>query len=201
MTSGHPIEGVIHFAGLKAVGDSVKNPLRYWDVNLSGTRNLLETMNKHKCQIFVFSSSATLYGNPSRNPIPESAPIQPINPYGHSKAAVEQMLTDLYKSTPQKWRIACLRYFNPVGAHPSGQIGEDPLGIPNNLFPFISQVAIGRRDYLQVFGDDWPTIDGSGIRDYIHVMDLAEVIGLPWLSTVRRSPNKPHLGSGMGHCL
>lgn len=171
---GIQIEAVIHFAGLKAVRESVENPLRYWDVNVSGTRNLLDTMNNHNCQSLVFSSSATLYGNTKINPIPESAPIQPINPYGHSKAAVEQMLNDLVKSEPKKWRIACLRYFNPVGAHPSGQIGEDPLGIPNNLFPLISQVAIGRRDYLQVFGEDWPTIDGSGVRDYIHVMDLAE---------------------------
>ena len=203
LTSAHqgkPIEAVIHFAGLKAVGESVKNPLRYWDVNVSGTRNLLETMNNHDCQVFVFSSSATIYGNPSINPIPESSPIQPINPYGHSKAAVEQMLTDIFNSSQQKWRIACLRYFNPVGAHPSGQIGEDPLGIPNNLFPFISQVAVGRRDYLQIFGDDWPTIDGSGVRDYIHVMDLAEGhrAALDCLLSDDSQLISLNLGSGMG---
>ena len=129
------IEAVIHFAGLKAVGESVTDPLRYWDVNVCGSRNLLSTMNAHGCRVFVFSSSATLYGYPNTVPIPETAPIQPINPYGHSKAAVEQMLSDVAHSSSEQWRIACLRYFNPVGAHPSGQIGEDPLGIPNNLFP------------------------------------------------------------------
>ena len=122
----------------------------------------------------MFSSSATLYGYPNEVPIPETAPIRPINPYGHSKAATECMLEDLAGSAPDTWRIACLRYFNPVGAHPSGRIGENPLGTPNNLFPFISQVAVGSRDQLSVFGGDWPTPDGTGIRDYIHVMDLAE---------------------------
>ena len=169
-----PVEAVIHFAGLKAVGESVREPLRYWDVNLTGSRCLLAAMNNHGCHTLVFSSSATLYGYPKDIPIPESAPIQPINPYGHSKAAVEQLLHDLAASAPNQWRIACLRYFNPVGAHPSGQIGEDPLGTPNNLFPFVSQVAVGRRKSLQVFGGDWPTSDGTGVRDYIHVMDLAE---------------------------
>jgi len=122
----------------------------------------------------VFSSSATLYGYPEAVPIPETANIAPINPYGHTKAAVELMLADLHASAPDAWRIACLRYFNPVGSHPSGRIGENPLGIPNNLFPFVSQVAVGRRAQLQVFGGDWPTPDGTGVRDYIHVMDLAE---------------------------
>ena len=173
-SSGAPVEAVIHFAGLKAVGESVRKPLHYWDVNLSGTRCLLAAMSAHDCRTLVFSSSATLYGYPERVPIPESAPVQPINPYGHSKAAVEQLLHDLAASAPDQWRIACLRYFNPVGAHPSGEIGEDPLGIPNNLFPFVSQVAVGRREQLQVFGGDWPTEDGTGVRDYIHVMDLAE---------------------------
>ena len=173
-STGKPIEAVIHFAGLKAVGESVREPLRYWDVNLNGTRSLLAAMNASDCRTLVFSSSATLYGYPKSVPIPETAPIQPINPYGHSKAAVEQVLHDLAASTPNQWRIACLRYFNPVGAHPSGEIGEDPLGTPNNLFPFISQVAVGRREQLQVFGGDWPTSDGTCVRDYIHVMDLAE---------------------------
>ncbi|KZR90612.1 UDP-glucose 4-epimerase GalE [Synechococcus sp. MIT S9508] len=169
-----PIDAVIHFAGLKAVGESVREPLRYWDVNLTGSRCLLAVMEAHDCHTLVFSSSATLYGYPECVPIPETATTQPINPYGHSKAAVEQMLHDLSASAPNQWRIACLRYFNPVGAHPSGEIGEDPLGTPNNLFPFVSQVAVGKREYLNVFGGDWPTKDGTGVRDYIHVMDLAE---------------------------
>jgi UDP-glucose 4-epimerase len=178
-----PIEAVIHFAGLKAVGESMQQPLRYWDVNVSGSRTLLAAMEAHNCRTLVFSSSATLYGYPETVPIPETATIQPINPYGASKAAVEALLADLsgcsgqaapVQTSPNGWRIARLRYFNPVGAHPSGRIGEDPNGIPNNLFPFVSQVAVGRREQLQIFGDDWPTVDGTGVRDYIHVMDLAE---------------------------
>ena len=172
--SGRPFDAVIHFAGLKAVGESVEKPLLYWDVNVSGSRTLLAAMDAHACRTLVFSSSATVYGHPETVPIPESAPVQPINPYGFSKAAVEQMLADLNSSAPNTWRIASLRYFNPVGAHPSGRIGEDPLGIPNNLFPFISQVAVGRREELKIFGSDWPTHDGTGVRDFIHVMDLAE---------------------------
>jgi len=171
--AAHSIDGVIHFAGLKAVGESVQQPLRYWDVNANGSRCLIEAMQRHSCHTIVFSSSATLYGFPETVPISEAAPVQPINPYGHTKAAVEQVLADVNASEPG-WRIARLRYFNPVGAHPSGRIGEDPGGIPNNLFPFISQVAVGRREHLQVFGGDWPTPDGTGVRDYIHVMDLAE---------------------------
>lgn len=170
--SNIPIDAVIHFAGLKAVAESVAKPLLYWQVNLEGTRLLLQAMASAGCRSLVFSSSATLYGIPDQVPIPESAAIKPINPYGHSKAAVEQLLADLAASEAG-WRIARLRYFNPVGAHPSGQIGEDPLGTPNNLFPFVSQVAVGRRAELQIFGSDWPTPDGTCIRDYIHVMDLA----------------------------
>ena len=199
---GGPVNAVIHFAGLKAVGESVRDPLRYWDMNLAGSRQLVATMQAHGCRTLVFSSSATLYGYPEVVPIPETAPIQPINPYGQSKAAVEQLLADLASSEPG-WRIARLRYFNPVGAHPSGRIGEDPSGIPNNLFPFVSQVAVGRRERLQVFGGDWPTPDGSGIRDYIHVMDLADghraaldvlLAEPPQLLTL-------NLGSGMGHSV
>ena len=170
--SSIPIDAVIHFAGLKAVAESVAKPLLYWQVNLEGTRLLLQAMASAGCRSLVFSSSATLYGIPDQVPIPESAAIKPINPYGHSKAAVEQLLADLAASEAG-WRIARLRYFNPVGAHPSGRIGEDPLGTPNNLFPFVSQVAVGRRAELQIFGSDWPTPDGTCIRDYIHVMDLA----------------------------
>ena len=200
--ASRPITAVVHFAGLKAVGESLREPLRYWDVNLSGSRQLLEAMQAHGCRSLVFSSSATLYGMPELVPIPESAPIQPINPYGHSKAAVEQLLDDLAASEAG-WRIARLRYFNPVGAHPSGRIGEDPRGIPNNLFPFVSQVAVGRRDCLQVFGGDWPTPDGSGIRDYIHVMDLAEGHRAALDVLLAEPPQllSLNLGSGQGHSV
>ena len=197
------IDAVIHFAGLKAVGESVRQPLRYWDVNVNGSRYLLEAMEAHGCHTLVFSSSATIYGYPDTVPIPETAPIAPINPYGHTKAAVEQMLTDLQSSAPDTWRIACLRYFNPVGAHPSGRIGEDPHGIPNNLFPFVSQVAVGLRPTLQVFGGDWPTSDGTGVRDYIHVMDLAEGhrCALDCLLSEEPQLLTLNLGSGQGQSV
>lgn len=200
--AGQPIEAVIHFAGLKAVAESVRAPLAYWDVNLSGSRQLLAVMQAQECRTLVFSSSATLYGMPEQVPIPETAPIQPINPYGHSKAAVEQLLADLAGSEPG-WRIARLRYFNPVGAHPSGRIGEDPLGVPSNLFPFVSQVAVGRRPRLQVFGGDWPTPDGSGVRDYIHVMDLAEGHRAALDTLLSEDPQliTINLGSGQGHSV
>jgi UDP-glucose 4-epimerase len=200
--AGQSIDAVIHFAGLKAVGESVQAPLQYWDVNLAGSCNLLTAMQAHGCRSIAFSSSATLYGYPDQVPIREGAPVQPINPYGHTKAAVEQLLADLADSEPG-WRIARLRYFNPVGAHPSGRIGEDPNGPPNNLFPFVSQVAVGRRPQLQVFGGDWPTPDGTGVRDYIHVVDLAEghraaiehlLAAEPQLLTL-------NLGSGQGHSV
>ncbi len=174
------IDAVIHFAGLKAVGESVQKPLQYWDENVNGSRCLPEAMAAHGCHTLVFSSRATLYGYPKAGPISKTAPIAPINPCGHTKAAVEQMLGDLHVSAPDAWRIACLRYFNPVCAHPSGRIGENPLGIPNHLFPFVSQVAVGSRGQLQMFGGDWPTLDGTGVRDYIHVMDLAEGHRAPW---------------------
>ena len=196
------IEGVVHFAGLKAVGESVAEPLRYWDVNVSGSQQLVAAMRTHGCRTMVFSSSATLYGYPDTVPIPETAPIRPINPYGHTKAAVERMLDDVAASEPG-WRIACLRYFNPVGAHPSGRVGEDPNGIPNNLFPFISQVAVGRRSEVQVFGGDWPTTDGSGVRDYIHVMDLADghLAALNALLNGNDQLLSVNLGSGQGHSV
>ncbi|QEY32421.1 UDP-glucose 4-epimerase GalE [Synechococcus sp. RSCCF101] len=204
-----PVEAVIHFAGLKAVGESVAEPLRYWDVNLHGSRTLLEAMERHSCRCLVFSSSATLYGYPETVPIPETAPVQPINPYGHTKAAVEMLLADVAgcgagataeMESPNGWRIARLRYFNPVGAHPSGQIGEDPDGIPNNLFPFVSQVAVGRRPSLRVFGSDWPTPDGTGVRDYIHVMDLAEGHRMALEALLAEEPQllTLNLGSGRG---
>ena len=198
-----PVSAVIHFAGLKAVGESVEQPLRYWDVNVNGSRCLLEAMDAHSCRTLVFSSSATLYGYPAAVPIPETAAISPINPYGHTKAAVEQMLADVHSSAQDSWRIACLRYFNPVGAHPSGRIGEDPHGIPNNLFPFVSQVAFGHRPSLQVFGGDWPTPDRTGVRDYIHVMDLAEGhrYALDCLLEERPQLLTLNLGSGHGHSV
>lgn len=199
---GQPIEAVIHFAGLKAVGESVKEPLIYWDVNVNGTSCLLAAMQKHGCRTLVFSSSATVYGLPVENPIQETAEITPINPYGHTKAAVEQLLTDLSASEPG-WRIARLRYFNPVGAHPSGCLGEDPQGPPNNLFPIIYQVAIGRRKKLMIYGGDWPTTDGSGIRDYIHVMDLAEGHQAALNHLLNHGPQvlTLNLGSGRGHSV
>jgi len=200
--AGKGIEAVIHFAGLKAVGESVREPLRYWDVNVAGSQSLLSVMQEENCRTLAFSSSATLYGLPERVPVTEDDPVQPINPYGFTKAAVEQVLEDLSSSEPG-WRIARLRYFNPVGAHPSGRIGEDPNGIPNNLFPFVSQVAVGRRQELQVFGNDWPTPDGTGVRDYIHVMDLAEGHLAAIQHLMEQGPQllTVNLGSGQGHSV
>lgn len=170
---GRPrFDAVVHFAGLKAVGESVAQPLGYFDNNLSGTICLLRAMAEGEVKTLVFSSSATVYGDPVSVPIAESFARCATNPYGRSKLVIEDMLEDLYRSDPS-WRIARLRYFNPVGAHVSGLIGEDPNGAPNNLMPYVSQVAIGRREYLQVFGGDYPTPDGTGVRDYIHVVDLA----------------------------
>jgi UDP-glucose 4-epimerase len=167
----HDFRAVLHFAGLKAVGESVQQPLRYYDNNVGGTLVLLETMARHAVHRLVFSSSATVYGMPEDMPIRETCPADPINPYGRTKHHIEQILADLAASSPE-WRIALLRYFNPVGAHASGDLGEDPQGVPNNLMPYIAQVAVGRRARLQVFGNDYPTPDGTGIRDYIHVVDL-----------------------------
>ena len=166
------IDAVIHFAGLKAVGESVAQPLRYYDVNVSGSVVLFETMAKFGVERLIFSSSATVYGDPATVPIREDHALQTTNPYGTSKLMIENILRDQGKAAPA-WRIALLRYFNPVGAHESGLIGENPRGIPNNLLPFIAQVAEGRREVLAVFGDDYPTPDGTGMRDYIHVVDLA----------------------------
>ena len=170
----HAITAVIHFAGLKAVGESVREPLRYYDTNVSGTVTLLAAMRDAGVRTLVFSSSATVYGDPAGSPIGEDAPLQPTNPYGQTKFMAEQILADLDRSEPGQWRLARLRYFNPVGAHESGLIGEDPQDIPNNLMPFVAQVAAGARKELSVFGGDYPTADGTGVRDYIHVSDLAE---------------------------
>ncbi len=165
-------QAVIHFAGLKAVGESVLQPLSYYDNNVVGSLRLLEAMNTVGVKTLVFSSSATVYGNPQRLPLTEDHPLAATNPYGQTKLTIEHMLRDLQRGD-DSWRIAILRYFNPVGAHDSGLIGEDPHGIPNNLMPFVAQVAIGRRPHLNIFGNDYPTPDGTGIRDYIHVVDLA----------------------------
>ena len=171
--SQHQVNAVIHFAGLKAVGESVQKPLEYYENNMYGTLSLCKAMRKHNVMNLVFSSSATVYGDPVSLPLHEKmATGHPTNPYGMSKLMVEHMLTDLYKSDEQ-WNIVLLRYFNPVGAHKSGLIGEDPNGIPNNLMPYISQVATGKLEQLSVFGDDYDTEDGTGVRDYIHVEDLA----------------------------
>jgi len=170
--TAHRIDAVMHFAGLKAVGESVATPLGYYDNNVGGTLTLLEAMGKHSVHSIVFSSSATVYGSPEAVPIQESAAFSAANPYGRTKVMIEEILRDLAHAQPS-WRIAVLRYFNPVGAHESGLIGEDPKGTPNNLMPFISQVAVGRREFLSVWGDDYETPDGTGVRDYIHVVDLA----------------------------
>eukprot|EP00850_Spirogloea_muscicola_P006362 SM000030S11371 [mRNA] locus=s30:355745:358122:- [translate_table: standard] len=166
-------DAVIHFAGLKAVGESVAEPLLYYRTNVVGTLNLVELMAQYGCKQLVFSSSATVYGQPDRVPCTEDFPLQAVNPYGRTKLFIEHILQDVHAADPT-WRIALLRYFNPVGAHPSGLLGEDPVGIPNNLMPFVQQVAVGRRAELTVYGSDYPTRDGTGVRDYIHVMDLAD---------------------------
>lgn len=169
-----PFDACIHFAGLKAVGESVTMPLHYYQNNLTGTLNLIHLLDKYACRAVAFSSSATVYGEVQFNPLTETHPLGSTNPYGRTKEFIEHIFNDVDKSAPGKWSIALLRYFNPIGAHPSGLIGEDPKGIPNNLIPYVSQVAVGRLKELAVFGDDWPTPDGTGVRDYVHVVDLAK---------------------------
>ena len=195
-----PIQAVIHFAGLKSAKDSVLRPLLYWDVNVNGSLKLLRIMDKYKCRTIVFSSSATIYGLSSDKPLTESSEIKPINPYGETKASIENLLSDIYFSCPRKWRIASLRYFNPIGAHSSGLIGEFPKGVPDNIFPYITQVAAGIRKKLIVFGNDWPTIDGTGVRDYIHVVDLAEghILALEYLLGSDSQIINLNLGTGIG---
>ncbi|MEX2602264.1 MAG: UDP-glucose 4-epimerase GalE [Balneolaceae bacterium] len=170
--SQYSFNAVIHFAGLKAVGESVEHPLLYYKNNITGTANLCEVMDEFGVRNIVFSSSSTVYGDPESVPIREDFPLSAANPYGRSKLTIEYMLRDLHQSD-ERWNVALLRYFNPVGADPSGEIGEDPQGTPNNLMPFVTQVAIGKRKELQIFGGDYPTRDGTGVRDYIHVSDLA----------------------------
>ena len=199
--AAHRIEAVIHFAGLKAVGESVEQPLTYYDNNVNGTLCLLQAMRQAGVRRLVFSSSATVYGDPHRVPIREDFPLQATNPYGRSKLMVEEMLRDLQRAEAD-WQIAILRYFNPVGAHPSGLIGENPNGIPNNLMPFVAQVAVGKRAQLSVFGNDYPTPDGTGVRDYIHVVDLAQG-HLAALAALARSGQSltVNLGTGQGYSV
>lgn len=194
----HDFNAIIHFAGLKAVGESVEKPLPYYQNNLEGSLTLFDIMKKHGIKNIVFSSSATVYGNPERVPVREDFPANPTNPYGRSKWMIECILTDLHKSE-KDWNIIILRYFNPTGAHPSGKIGEDPNGTPNNLMPYISQVAVGKFQKLRVFGNDYDTPDGTGVRDYIHVVDLAQ----GHLRALEKLSAKPglkiyNLGTGRG---
>ena len=195
------IDAVVHFAAFKAVGESTTRPLAYYANNLGGLLALTQAMERHACKTLVFSSSATVYGNPAHLPIREDAPLSATNPYGATKLMSEDILRDVMRADPQ-WRIALLRYFNPVGAHESGLIGEDPRGTPNNLLPFVAQVAVGRRPHLQVFGNDYDTPDGTGVRDYIHVLDLASghVDALRYLLEARRSITA-NLGTGHGHSV
>ena len=197
----HVIDAVIHFAALKAVGESVAKPLMYYDNNIAGTVALAEVMAEAGVKSLVFSSSATVYGDPASVPIREDFPTGPTNPYGRTKWMMEFVLSDLAAADPE-WRVALLRYFNPVGAHASGRIGEDPNGLPNNLMPYVSQVAVGRLPQLRVFGGDYPTPDGTGVRDYIHVVDLA----VGHVAAVRRLTERPgvltvNLGTGRGYSV
>ena len=191
---------VIHFAGLKAVGESVSNPLDYYDNNVNGTLSLLRSMQKNNIKTIVFSSSATVYGEPNYLPLDENHSLNTTNPYGSSKLMIENILRDLYKSD-NSWRISILRYFNPVGAHKSGLIGEDPADIPNNLMPFIAQVAVGIRDNLNVFGDNYNTIDGTGVRDYIHVVDLAQAHLQALKSLTYGQCEAINIGTGKGYSV
>ncbi|MDJ0522931.1 MAG: UDP-glucose 4-epimerase GalE [Planctomycetota bacterium] len=197
----HAIDAVIHFAALKAVGESAEQPLRYYDNNVTGTCALLDVMGQHDVRRLVFSSSATVYGDPESVPVQETAPLSATNPYGRSKLMMEDIMRDLAAAEPA-WHILLLRYFNPVGAHPSGEIGEDPRGIPNNLMPYLMQVAAGRHPHLRIFGDDYETPDGTGVRDYIHVVDLA----LGHVAALDRLPGLEgctalNLGTGRGYSV
>lgn len=198
----HKIEAVVHFAALKAVGESVEKPLEYFKNNICGSITLFQVMSKQNVKCIVFSSSATVYGDPVKTPINEDSPLQTTSPYGFTKLAIEELLRDLYKAD-NTWSIVILRYFNPVGAHSSGLIGENPNGIPNNLMPYISQVAVGKREVLNVFGNDYPTHDGTGVRDYIHVVDLAigHLKALEYFSNHKNGMITVNLGTGTGYSV
>lgn len=197
---GKPINGVVHLAGLKSVSQSNAFSLMYWDNNLSGTINLLMTMDKYDCNTLVFSSSATIYKKSNSNFLDENSKIEPINPYGNTKFAIEMLLEDIFKNNRQKWKIASLRYFNPIGAHPSGIIGENPLGSPNNIFPILLNVANREIKKLDIFGNDWPTKDGTPVRDYIHIMDLADshLIAYEFLQKNEPQILKVNIGTSIG---
>ena len=200
--ANHHFDACIHFAGLKAVGESVAKPLEYYENNLNGTFVLLDVMRRHNCKNIIFSSSATVYGDPAIIPITEDCPKgQCTNPYGQTKSMLEQVMMDLQKADPE-WNVVLLRYFNPIGAHPSGRIGENPNGIPNNLMPYITQVAVGKRERLGVFGNDYPTHDGTGVRDYIHVMDLAAA-HVAALQAITRKAGLAiyNIGTGQGYAV
>ena len=199
--AAHDFDAVIHFAGLKAVAESVADPLGYYDNNVHGTLRLLDRMAAHDVKTLVFSSSATVYGNPASVPITEDFPTSPINPYGQTKLVIEHVLQDLYRAD-DSWRISILRYFNPVGAHITGELGEEPSGVPNNLLPYIAQVATGRLPHLEIFGADYPTRDGTGVRDYIHVVDLAKghLKALDYLAD-RPKLAVHNLGTGTGYSV
>ena len=200
--ANHHFDACIHFAGLKAVGESVAKPLEYYENNLNGTFVLLDVMRRHNCKNIIFSSSATVYGDPAIIPITEDCPKgQCTNPYGQTKSMLEQVMMDLQKADPE-WNVVLLRYFNPIGAHPSGRIGENPNGIPNNLMPYITQVAVGKRERLGVFGNDYPTHDGTGVRDYIHVMDLAAA-HVAALQAITRKAGLAiyNIGTGQGYSV
>ncbi len=198
--AAHKIEAVIHFAGLKAVGESAQIPLHYYDVNVSGSIALFEVMEEYRCHRLVFSSSATVYGADAPVPYTETLPTNACNVYGRTKLMVEDMLRDACDKPESEWQVSLLRYFNPIGAHESGLIGEDPQGIPNNLLPYVAQVAVGKLKQLQIFGDDYPTIDGTGVRDYIHVVDLARghVKALQKMLASDRGCSVYNLGAGKG---
>ena len=193
------ISSVIHFAGLKSVTESLSEPIAYWQNNINGTINLLDIMSEFECKTIVFSSSASIYGS-SNNIVNEKSDINPINPYGMTKYIIEKFLNDIYKSSPNDWKVAILRYFNPIGAHSSGQIGENPTGLISNIFPLILRVAAGKIPFLKVFGNNWDTHDGTGVRDYIHVMDLAEghIKTLEHLENNRHQLLTLNLGTGIG---
>ena len=199
-SSDIPISGVIHFAGLKSIAESILDPIKYWRSNVNASLNLINIMDEFNCKTIVFSSSATIYGVEDNLPLKESGNIKSINPYGTTKIVIEKLLNDLYTSSPGEWRICSLRYFNPIGAHDSGFLGEDPFGKPTNIFPLILQVGIGRIKKLQIFGNDWPTLDGTGVRDYIHVLDLADghILALEFLFKENPQLLNLNLGTSIG---
>lgn len=198
--SGNNIDCVIHFAGLKSIAESMNSPFRYWDNNVSGSINLFKIMNESNCHTIVFSSSASIYESTKKSKIDENSRISPNSVYGNTKYVIEKILYDTFESSKGKWRIANLRYFNPIGAHESGEIGENPKGVPNNIFPLILKVAAGQISKFEIFGNDWPTLDGTGVRDYIHVMDLAEghISALQYLFREKAQIINFNLGTGLG---